>query len=229
MWYDDLPANGSWASLWHDLIVCGNCGGIRDFKQVCPGCGAPVPTSEIRTFTLPDGTVEHVTMAFMGAEGRYQDYVYLQMMEREWERPLLPADASLINLSNPPPSPRAAIVLLFWTYFETRIDRLLRLGLKDQPAEIVEDLLNRYASVGARMDRLYKIVFGTTYFADLNDSGFQDITNHLVNVQKHRNDFSHGQPEAIDDELVRSVVEKLKAEHEAWVSIFNKKCRATLP
>ena len=24
---------------------------------------------------------------FMGAEGRYEDYVYLQMLQREWERP----------------------------------------------------------------------------------------------------------------------------------------------
>ena len=167
-------------------------------------------------------------MVFMGAEGRAEDYVYLQMMEREWKRPLSPHDTVEINLSNPPPSPRAAIVLLYWTYFETRIERLLRLGLEGQPPAIVEDLLNRYASITARMDRLYKIIFDTSYFADLNESGFQDITAHLAKVQMHRNNFSHGHPEAIDDALVRSVVEKLKAEHDAWVAIFNKRCRARL-
>jgi len=184
-----------------------------------------MPAPQKYTIPTPQGPVEQLRMVYMGAEGRAQDYVYLQMMEREWKRPLSPADNSAINLSTPPPSPRAAIVLLFWTYFETRIERLLRVGMEGQPAAIIEDLLTRYASIGARMDRLYKIIFNTSYFADLNDSGFQNITTHLANVQKQRNDFAHGHPEAIDDALVLSVVENLKDEHEAWIVVFNKKCQ----
>jgi hypothetical protein len=46
---------------------------------------------------------------------------------------------------------------------------------------------------------------------------------HLEQVQQRRNRFSHGHPGAIDDALVRAVVENLKIEHEAWVAVFNKR------
>jgi hypothetical protein len=45
----------------------------------------------------------------------------------------------------------------------------------------------------------------------------------LAKVQEQRNQFAHGQPQAIDDNLVKSVVEKLKVEHEAWIAVFNKR------
>ncbi len=31
----------------------------------------------------------------------------------------------------------------------------------------------------------------------------------------------HGEPGAVDDQLVTAVVEMLKIEHEAWIAIFN--------
>jgi hypothetical protein len=33
--------------------------------------------------------------------------------------------------------------------------------------------------------------------------------------------FAHGQPQAIDDALVKTVVENIKVEHEAWIAVFN--------
>jgi hypothetical protein len=58
----------------------------------------------------------------MGAEGRYEDWVYLGMMEREWKRPVADDDRFSGFSRESAPSPRASIVLLFWSYFETRIE-----------------------------------------------------------------------------------------------------------
>ena len=82
-----------------------------------------------------------VTAAFAGAEGRYEDWVYLKMMEREWKRPVLDSDRFSGISSNDGPSPRASIVLLFWSYFETRINRLLRAGLQEVPQRLLDDTL----------------------------------------------------------------------------------------
>ena len=145
MWCDDIPAETSWTVLWNGLIICSNCWGIRPIDKVCPACGAPVPRAELQTITLSDGRKERVTMAFMGAEGRYEDYIYLQMIEREWKRPLSVSDPLQITPSASHPSPRAAIVLRFWTYFETRIERLLTQGLREVPTALAEDTLRRYS------------------------------------------------------------------------------------
>ena len=57
----------------------------------------------------------------------------------------------------------------------------------------------------------------------------------LKKVERCRNRFTHGHPEAVDDALVEELVEGLKEEHEAWISVFNKRLResresaATLP
>jgi len=57
----------------------------------------------------------------------------------------------------------------------------------------------------------------------LEEVGHGDIWLHLATIQERRNLFAHGQPQAIDDALVQAVVEKLKAEHEAWIAVFNKR------
>lgn len=51
------------------------------------------------------------------------------------------------------------------------------------------------------------------YKWDLEEVGCPDVWAHLSLVQERRNRFAHGQPQAIDDALVRAVVEKLKLEH----------------
>lgn len=161
--------------------------------------------------------------AAMGAEGRYEDWLYLQMLEREWKRHVTEADL----LSQPEAirhaSPRAAIVILFWSYFETRVERLLRAGMRDVPPRLADDTLRRYASIGSRLDRLYRILFEKTYWADLTELGFDDISRHLIQVQERRNGFAHGDPRAIDDALVAAVVDNLKQEHEAWIAAYNRR------
>ena len=152
----------------------------------------------------------------MGAEGRYEDWLYLRMLEREWLGPqtvlydVLPEDRR--------PSARAIMVLMFWSYFETRIERLFRETAKAVPDKVMDHLLERHASVGARMDKLYKVVFSTTYPADLNSLGYGQVAALLQTVQKCRNRFAHGHPEAIDDALVEELVAGLKDEHDGWVA-----------
>ena len=95
--------------------------------------------------------------------------------------------------------------------------------MKALPESVMEDLLRRYSSVGSRLDRLYKIVFSSTYWADLKDLGYSNVANLLERVQQRRNEFAHGHPEAIDDSLVKDLVAGLKEEHQSWIAVFNKR------
>jgi hypothetical protein len=220
MWYDNLPGEKAWSGLWYDYTICGRCRGIRA-SGACPICGDP--PFDMKPMTVRDERGEEyvVHQPQMGAEGRYEDWIYLRMMEREWKRPIAPDED--LGLPGSQPSPRASIVLLFWSYFETRIERLLQAGLADVPERLLEDNLRRYFMIGARMNDFYRVAFDSTYKKDLEDLGHGVIWAHLAKVQKHRNDFAHGQPQAIDDSLVQSVVENLKLEHEAWIAVFNKR------
>src|SRR4051812_33600121 len=125
MWFNDLPSDRSWSSLWAHYIRCGCCSGIRSTKGVCPVCETPLLGDKPVDMQLEDGRVIKVMPAFMGAEGRYEDWVYLSMLEREWKRPLTDADRFLNISEGSRPTPRAVIVIVFWSYFETRIERLL--------------------------------------------------------------------------------------------------------
>src|ERR1700732_3985011 len=227
MWFDDLPDGSSWASLWHGYILCGDCSGIRKVAGDCPACKSPAYVPGRRLVQLEHGKEVEVMDAFMGAEARYEDWVYLIMLEREWRRPLVDSDQYLEIAESSRPAPRAPIVLIFWSYFETRIDRLFRQALRNVGDAIREDLLRRYGSIGVRLDRLYKIAFGMTYWSDLRDLGFERVATLLQRVQQRRNEFAHGQPAAIDEGLINDLVEALKDEHEAWIAVFNK--RATHP
>jgi len=222
LWFDELAPDASWSSLWNGYIICGRCGGIRRYEGPCPGCGGDPLKCEELVVVLEDGTEERVLLAQMGAEGRYEDYVYLRLIEREWKRPLLATDSIQGLGPGEPPSPRAAIVLLFWSYFETRIERLLRSGMTGSQPPLIDDALDRYSSIGSRLDRLYRVVFGTTYGADLTDLGYGTVWSHLCELQQRRNSFMHGSPGAVDDHLVERVVAEMKNEHESWIAIFNR-------
>lgn len=159
---------------------------------------------------------------YMGGEGRGEDWVYLQLIEREWKRPVLPTEL-LSPGPGPAPSARAGIVVLFWSYFETRIERLLRGIWQNAPSVLLEDALRRYLSIGSRLDRFYKLSCETTYFVDLKELGYADIAEFLAEVQKKRNDFAHGSPQSIDDSLVELVVTNLQREHQSWVAVYNRR------
>jgi hypothetical protein len=220
MWCDTLSEDKSWTSLIGDFIACG-CGGIRTVSGICPACGSEpydlVPTvhrdSAGREFEIP--------LAFCGAEGRREDYQLLALMEREWRRPQL--ESSRQSWLTSGMSERASVVLLFWTYFETRINRLVELGLRPLPENVQKDLLGRYDSVTSHMKQLYQIIFGVKYLDDLIAVGAESIGGHLARVQDARNRFVHGDPEALSEALVEAVVRNLKAEHDAWIAVFNRR------
>ena len=146
------------------------------------------------------------------------------MLEREWLRPV---EAELYDSipENHRPSARAVVVLVFWSYFETRIERLFQETAEAVSKEVMDHLLDRYPSVGTRMDKLYKVVFSTTYWADLNHLGYGKVAALLGRVQNCRNRFTHGHPEAIDDALVEELVAGLKDEHDGWIAVFNRRLR----
>lgn len=220
MWYNKLAPGRSWTSLIGDFVTCG-CGGIRTASESCPACNAE-PYDLTPTVHMDSTSQElQVHPAFCGAEGRREDYQLLALMEREWRRPKLEtADQSWLTSGM---SERASVVLLFWTYFETRINRLIGVGLGSLPDAVQKDLLNRYDSVTSHMKQLYEIVFGVRYLDDLIAVGAESIGGHLARVQDARNRFVHGEPEALSDSLVEAVVRSLKAEHDAWVAVFNRR------
>lgn len=223
IWYEELPEGKSWSKLWSGYTICGRCHGIRAVSGACVVCGDP--PYDAKPYLMRDSRGKEILIhsAVTGAEGRYEDWVYLRMMEREWKRPVLEEDRFPGSSAEPEPSPRASIVILFWSYFETRIERLLRGALRETPSRILDDTLRRYSAIGPRLNDFYRVAFDSTYKKDLEEVGHGQIWPHLSNVQECRNQFAHGQPQAIDDNLVQSVVEKLKAEHEAWIAVFNKR------
>jgi hypothetical protein len=222
-WYEQLPEEKSWSALWGGYTICGHCRGIRSISGPCGVCGDPSYDMSPQMMRDEKGREFVVMPAVTGAEGRYEDWVYLRMIEREWKRPLLEDEFFPGSSSAAEPSPRASIVILFWSYFETRIERLLRAGLDEIPTRVVEDLLRRYSAIGTRLNDLYRIAFDSTYKNDLEAVSQGDIWSHLAQVQERRNQFAHGHPQAIDDALVQAVVAMLKMEHEAWIAVFNKR------
>jgi hypothetical protein len=223
MWYEQFPKDKSWSGLWSGYTLCGRCHGIRSTSGACGVCGDPPYDAKPFTIRNDHGRELVVHSAVPGAEGRYEDWVYLRMIEREWKRPVLEEDRFPGFSPEAGPSPRASIVILFWSYFETRIERLLREALHAMPNRILDDTLRRYSAIGARLNDLYRVAFDSTYKSDLEALGHGHVWSHLAKVQERRNLFAHGQPQAIDDALVKAVVENLKVEHEAWIAVFNKR------
>jgi len=225
MWFDDVPGR-SWTRLWSGYVLCGGgCPAIRKITEACPACEAPAydltPTTEVI-----DGRKITLNPTFMGAEGRYEDYIYLQMLQREWERPA----SEFEHFANVPdasrPSARAALVLLFWGYFETRIERLFRVALRSLPPRILESQLKRHSGIGSRLYEFYKIAFDTNYFDDLTAHGFHAVACLLKDIHQRRNEFTHGAPQNINDATVEALVTCLRDEHEAWITVFNSRVRS---
>jgi hypothetical protein len=223
MWYEQLPNDKSWSGLWSGYTICGRCHGIRAVSGTCGVCGDP--PYDMTPSMMRDGKGGEFVVypAVSGAEGRYEDWVYLRMIEREWKRPVLEEDRFPGSSPDTGPSPRASIVILFWSYFETRIERLLREALRAVPSRILDDTLRRYSAIGTRLNDLYRVAFDSTYKNDLEAVGHGQLWLHLAKVQERRNQFAHGHPQAIDDPLVNAVVANLKIEHEGWIAVFNKR------
>lgn len=220
MWYENLPQDRSWTSLIGEYVSC-ECAGIRKADATCPACKSPPYDPTPQWVSSKSGERFCVMPTFMGAEGRVEDYHLLALMEREWTRPLEPiATPSWLTSGT---SERATVVLLFWIYFESRMRRVVDIGLRRLSNPIREDLLNRYGTVSAHMRNLYEILFGVKYVDDLKAVGAEEIAGHLGRVRDARNRFMHGEPNALSDNLVAEVVHKLKDEHDAWIAVYNRR------
>jgi hypothetical protein len=202
-----------------------NCGGIRKVEGKCTVCNTELKPLlfKMKNEKGEEYEISSNTLTLMGAEGRFEDYVYLNMLENEWRRPISKFDELKFLSSDKKPSAKAIIALIFWIYFETRIERLLTNAMRGLPESISQNLLKRYQSISSRIDDLYKVIFGKTnsYYLDLENLGFKTISEMLQRLQDRRNKFMHGEPEAIDDELIEDIVSLLKEEHEGWVNVFN--------
>jgi hypothetical protein len=221
MWYEMLAPGKSWTSLIGDFVAC-HCGGIRTVTGSCPACDSePYDVGAAVYMRDSSGREMEVSRTFCGAEGRREDYQLLALMEREWRR----SSAESVGQSwlTSGMSERAAVVLLFWVSFESRMNRLVQIGLSSLPDSVQKDLLNRYDSVSAHMRQLYQILYGVKYVDDLVAVGAEGIGGHLAHIQDARNRFVHGDPEAISDSLVEAVVRNIKAEHNAWIAVFNRR------
>jgi hypothetical protein len=154
----------------------------------------------------------------------WSDYVLLKMMHVEWQRPFGHSDTLNGLPHERRPSPRLVVVILFWTLFERLMERLFVDAMKRLPEAVAADLLKRYSGIGARLDRLFPLLFGTTFANELARLDFSDVKRHLDAVQDARNAFIHGTPEAITDSLVRQVAEKLPDVQRAWIALYNARC-----
>lgn len=186
-----------WIGIWRNLITCGECYGLMELALPCPTCGNDYSNVKPQKLEI-DGRIIKLQPTFAGALN-WSDYVMLKLMYEEWGRPLVTPKSFQAMPEENRPSQRIIIVILYWSLFENLINRLFERGMEMLPAAVSEDLLKRYSSVGSRIDRLYKIIFGTTLHKDLEQLGFNQLARHLLEVQKRRNLFIHGEPEAINE------------------------------
>jgi hypothetical protein len=226
MWYESLKDSKRWSSLWYGRIRC-SCGGIRRLSGTCDACGQPLPEPEWMEVRGADGQVVRIPPAYMGAESQYQDYVFLDLLAAQWLRPTTQEEEFESIAESHRPAAKAIVVLVFWTYFEAKIERLLREPNRGAiPPRVLDDLLQRHASIGSRLGRAYKVLFDTTYFAELKALGFSELADVMKEVQTARNAFVHGHPEAITTALTQKLVENLENEHNAWIAAFNARMAA---
>lgn len=222
MWIDELNPSQSWMGIWSNLIYCGNCKSIMDSTKACPNCGYDY--SKLGTAVIEvEGKIIEVPPTFAGAINSVT-YVVLTLMQREWDRQVV-EDKIFVHLEHDKqPSQRLVIVILFWSLFEGLMDQFFRDGLKGIPEGIRNDLLKRYSSIGSRLDRLYKTAFSSTFEVDLRQLGYGSVFELITLIHDKRNAFIHGNPGAIDNDLVYKTVGHLQIMQEAWVKLYNLRC-----
>lgn len=199
------------------LVHCPACNGLFDPKDLlsCPVCGHELDRSP--KWVEIDG-VEHKLPPVMQGAIPYPTWTLLDHIRLEWERPVSATRSGRVS------APRLVIVILFWTLFEVLMERFYGAAFADLPGDLRTELLQRNANMGARLDRLYKRRWGVTFWDDLSAEGYAEAAAHLKRVQARRNAFVHGDPAAIDDDLVASTVAQLEAVQLGWVALFNKRC-----
>jgi hypothetical protein len=154
----------------------------------------------------------------------WSDYVLLKMMHVEWQRPVGHSDILNGLPDERRPSSRLLVVILFWTLFERLMERFFEDAMKRLPPKVTRDLLARYSGIGARLDRLFPLLFDTSFADEIARLGYPTLKGHLDAIQVARNAFLHGKPESITDLLVRTTAERLPDVQEAWISLYNYRC-----
>lgn len=204
------------------MVHCGECRAIIDLSAPCPVCGKDYSVPEPETLKYFEEHQEWPPnhRAFAGADD-WTSYVLLNLMQREWERPLFPEDFFVAEEPNKQLSQRLVIVILFWSLFENLIDRLLTDGMFGLPKPVQVYLLKSNWQISARTEKLYKVLFETTFFKDLESLGLTELVEHLKDVQDKRNKFVHNDPQAITEGLVSRTVERLPELFRAWVAVYN--------
>lgn len=213
-----------WYGAWQGRIRCGTCEALMKLDAPCPICAADYRDLKPEEVMI-DGALHRVPSALCGALD-WSHYSMLKMMHHDWLRPR--AEGEDLPPAAHKPSSKALVVLLFWTYFESLMSWYFEAATANLPKPVAADILGRYAAIGARLDRLSRILFEKSYGEDLRALGFPTICSHLTNLQKQRNAFMHGDPEAIDDSLVEETVRRLPDFHEAWIATFNLRCAQRL-
>jgi predicted N-acyltransferase len=61
---------------------------------------------------------------------------------------------------------------------------------------------------------------------DPRNHGFSRVADLLEGIHERRNDFTQARRQAINDAIVVALVETLKAEHEAWIAIYNVRAKS---
>jgi hypothetical protein len=219
MWLDDLKAGQGWWGIWYGLGHCGACGALHR-EYPCPVCGdnPQVEWIKLRDETGKDFSVPPTRQGAIASS----THVILGMMQREWDRPV--SSDHWLDKQQDAPAQRAALVLLFWVLFEGLLERFYDAALSVCPDGVRNDLLRRYGHVGTRMNQLHRVLFGVTFFTDLEQQGDGQLTAHLREVQERRNAFVHGDPHAISDDLVQRTTELLQDVQLSYVKIYNRRC-----
>lgn len=222
MWADEKTA--SWWGPWYGLSHCGKCHTLIT-GVACPKCRTEFTPTDWQNVSV-DGVAKRVPQYATEGTISWTTYVLLDLMRREWQRPIAETESSH-RLPEKQPSQRMIIVILFWTLFEHLMDRFFAAATCSLPSGM-SDLLRRYAGIGSRMDRLYRMLFDTTLQRDLVSVGHGSVYEHLVKVRDKRNRFVHGESEVIDDGLVYETVEKLHDVQAAWIAVYNLRCTGKL-
>lgn len=209
-----------WWGTWKNRYRC-SCRALIDAKGACPFCGADHSNQEPILVEV-DGKLVKVQQGVPGALD-WSPHVMLRLMHRDWRRPLA-EDDKLSPSAGRTPSSRLVVVLIFWTFFETLMEFLYETATSDLPPSVAGDLLNRYGSIGSRLDRLHQILFGVRYGDDLDRLGYTPIRQHLENVRRQRNAFVHGDAEAISDALVEETMRLFPSFQDAWIKSYNLRC-----
>jgi hypothetical protein len=220
MWLENLEPGESWMGVWKALFRCDQCNGLIS-DHVCPLCGYGHKTREVE-FKNADGAIVKIPQLTVKGALEWSTYSFITLIQREWERPIIEEEAAVIYKNVPQ---KLMIVVLFWTLFENLMERFFTDALKSTPKNIAADLLRRYSGIGARLDRLYKIVFNVTFREDLELIGYEHLYKHLKILQDKRNDFMHGNHEAINESLINETVKHFQDVQYVWIQLYNKRCR----